>query len=801
MEDSLLKEVTECHILPRLHVKDLLRFKTVCKAWNSLISSPTFIERHLWYSFEIDKASSRFVDRRICLGPKPDASLDSRSPHKITGSCNGLLCIRSYCLGTQLSVVNPLTREKGVVHPPPRASLRCWGFGYDAPNNDFKVVVGVRENFFQTRFYVLSLSSNTWKEIGTLDLKVDREFAQACDGALHWLAHLDVKKKPPKIYILSLDVSTEKFSQLLLPDDPSYRDIWRNHLGIVNGCICLFRPSSDNSFVEMLWMLRNSELRLLPPHDHERKYDIQQRFFYVDASFNIEETLELSRVCLGMPTFVRSLVSPHPYPYSRIQDMLTDGIDTWAPKLSVKRATVDFSSPNIAKDMHVGHLRSTIIGDTIARMLEYSKVDVSRRNDVGNWGTKFGMLIEFLFEKFPDGEVTDHDVGKLEERFDDDDEFKERARKAVVALQSGKEEKYQKAWAQICETSQGGFKEVYQRLGVHLEDTGESFYNTYIPLALKELIGKGLIKDDEGAKVIKIVEGKKLLPLVATEKDGGYNYASTDLATLWYWLNVEKAEWIIYVTDVGQREHFKKIFAAAKSAEWLPADESKYPKTSHVGFGLVLGDDGKRSRTRGTEVVKLVDLLDEAKTRCKAVLVERGMAAKELEQTAEAVGYGAVKYAALKYNILTNCTFNIDQMLNDKACLMIFSHFFNVQGNTAVYLLSAHARICSIIRGSGKDIEQLKREGQMLLQTDDERKLGLHLLQFGEVVKEACTNLSPHVLCEYLYVLSGKFTSFYSECKVVGSAEETRRLLLCEATAVVMRKCFHLLGITPVYKI
>lgn len=597
----------------------------------------------------------------------------------------------------------------------------------------------------------------------------------------------------------------------------------------------------------------------------------------------------------------------------RIQNMLRDGIDTWAPQLTVKRVIVDFSSPNIAKEMHVGHLRSTIIGDTIARMLEYSKADVLRRNHVGDWGTQFGMLIEFLFEKFPDGEVNDQDIGELEvfykaskQRFDGDDEFKERARKAVVALQSGKEEKYHKAWAQICEISRKGFEKVYQRLGVHLEEMGESFYNAYIPLALTELNdkgltkddeeakvilfvtggkrvfplvdkekdggynyatadlaalrsrltqneleegkwiiyiilqsgaeekypkawaqvckfnqegfkvyqrqrvhlgeslnntyipvaleepdGEGLIKDDEGVKVIKIIEGNKA-PLIVTKKDGGYNYASTDLTALWYRLNEEKAEWIIYVTDVGQREHFKKIFTAAKAAGWLPADESKYPKTSHVGFGLVLGDDGKRFRTRSTEVVKLVDLLDEAKNRCKAALVERGKAAEwtaeELEQTAEAIGYGAVKYADLKNNILTNYTFNFDQMLNDK-------------GNTAVYLLYAHARICSIIRKSGKDIEELKREGKLLLETNDERKLGLHLLQFAEVVEEACTNLLPNVLCEYLYDLSEKFTSFYSECKVVGSAEEASRLLLCEATAVVMRKCFHLLGITPVYKI
>ncbi|KAM7515489.1 hypothetical protein LguiA_005072 [Lonicera macranthoides] len=480
-----------------------------------------------------------------------------------------------------------------------------------------------------------------------------------------------------------------------------------------------------------------------------------------------------------------------------IHKMLNDGIETMAPRLPVKRAVVDFSSPNIAKEMHVGHLRSTIIGDTLARMLEFSNVDVLRRNHVGDWGTQFGMLIEFLFEKFPNSEdANDLAIENLQafykaakQRFDSDPAFKERAQQAVVSLQAGVE-KYRTAWARICEISRREFEIVYQRLGVHLEEKGESFYNPYIPAALELLQEKGLIEESEGARVI-FIEGKKI-PLIVVKSDGGYNYASTDLAALWYRLNEEKAEWIIYVTDVGQKEHFDMFFTAAKRAGWLPAEDNKYPRTSHVGFGLVLGDDGKRFRTRSTEVVKLVDLLDEAKERCKAVLVERGKAdewtAEELEQTAEAIGYGAVKYADLKNNRSTNYTFSYDQMLNDK-------------GNTAVYLLYAHARICSIIRKSGKDIEELKKVGKLELAHSDERALGLHLLQFSEVVEEACTNLLPSGLCEYLYGLSECFTKFYSNCQVVGSAEETSRLLLCEATAVVMRKCFHLLGITPVYKI
>jgi arginyl-tRNA synthetase len=496
------------------------------------------------------------------------------------------------------------------------------------------------------------------------------------------------------------------------------------------------------------------------------------------------------------PGFVNIVLSRN-WIAKSIHTMLIDGIETMAPRIAVKRAVVDFSSPNIAKEMHVGHLRSTIIGDTLARMLEFLKVDVLRRNHVGDWGTQFGMLIEFLFEKFPNYEDNnDLAIEDLQafykaakQKFDSDPVFKEKAQQGVVSLQAGSA-KYRTAWAKICEISRKEFEVLYQRLGVRLEEKGESFYNPYIPTVLELLNEKGLIQESEGARVI-FIEGKKI-PLIVVKSDGGYNYASTDLAALWYRLNEEKAEWIVYVTDVGQKDHFEMFFSAAKKAGWLPVEDDKYPKTSHVGFGLVLGDDGKRFRTRSTEVVKLVDLLDEAKVRCKSVLVERGKGdewtAEELDQTAEAIGYGAVKYADLKNNRLTNYTFNYDQMLNDK-------------GNTAVYLLYAHARICSIIRKSGKDIEELKKTGTLELPHASERALGLHLLQFSEVVEEACANLLPSVLCDYLYGLSEYFTKFYSNCQVVGSAEETSRLLLCEATAVVMRKCFHILGITPVYKI
>ncbi|KAM7274448.1 hypothetical protein ACFE04_016314 [Oxalis oulophora] len=520
---------------------------------------------------------------------------------------------------------------------------------------------------------------------------------------------------------------------------------------------------------------------------------------------NLPPSEIIESLSVAGPGFVNVVLS-NKWMAKTIQNMLIEGIDTWATRLPVKRAVVDFSSPNIAKEMHVGHLRSTIIGDALARMLEFSKVEVLRRNHVGDWGTQFGMLIEFLFERFPDGDVNEQAIGDLQafykaskQRFDDDPVFKERAQQAVVRLQvefspsasyllQGGEARYRDAWKQICEISRNEFQKVYERLGVQIEEKGESFYNPFIKQVIDELDNKGLVEESQGARVIR-VDGVNI-PLIVVKSDGGFNYASTDLTAIWYRLNEEKAEWIIYVTDVGQQQHFDMVFKAAKRAGWLPTDGS-YPKTNHVGFGLVLGEDGKRFRTRSSEVVRLVDLLDEAKTRSREALVERGRAdewtAEELEKTAEAMGYGAVKYADLKNNRLTNYTFSFEQMLNDK-------------GNTAVYLLYAHARIASIIRKSGKDIDELKTTGKLDLEKQ-ERALGLHILRFAEVVEDACTGLLPHDLCEYLYSLSENFSTFYTNCKVVGSDEETSRLLLCEASAVVMRKVFYLLGITPVYKI
>ncbi|ESQ38631.1 hypothetical protein EUTSA_v10029198mg [Eutrema salsugineum] len=480
------------------------------------------------------------------------------------------------------------------------------------------------------------------------------------------------------------------------------------------------------------------------------------------------------------------------YMAKSIENMLINGIDTWAPTLSVKRAVVDFYSPNIAKEIHVGHLRSTIIADTLARLLEYSKVEVLRRNHVSDWRTQLGMLIEYLFEEFPGSANTavttfkhlQYCYTKSKEKFDKDPDFKEKAQLAVVRLQGGDPD-YVQVWAKICEISRTETTEVTQRLQVELEEKGESFYKPYISNMIEELTIKGFVEEIDGALFISIKDLKT--PLMLVKRDGAFTHIATEMAALWYRRNEEKAEWIIYVTDAGKRQHFDKLFKVARKAGWLPANDIAYPRASHVGFGVVRAQNGKRiRRCRYSERFRLVQLLDVAKNRSKVALIERGKAKdwtlEELDQTAEAVGYSAVKFADLKNNRLTSYTFSYEQMLCDK-------------GKTAVYLHYAHARICSIIKNSGKDIDELKKAGKIALDHADERALGLRLLRFSETVEEACTNLLPHVLCEYLYGLSKQFSKFYSNCP------ETSRLLLCEATAIVMRKCFHLLGITPVYKL
>ncbi|VVA93337.1 unnamed protein product [Arabis nemorensis] len=548
----------------------------------------------------------------------------------------------------------------------------------------------------------------------------------------------------------------------------------------------LLRPLLERKRLEIIDGLPNNAMRLcsikkLPSHC--------ELLFYGQALIMNLPTSEMVQSCFVADHGSVNVVLSSKWMAKGIASMLTNGIDSWAPTLPVKRAVVDFCSPNIAKEMHVGHGRSTIIGDSLARMLEYSNVHVLRRNHVGDWGTNVGMLIEYLFEQFPGSDGTAVTaIGDLQSLYRDskakfywDPDFRRKAQLAAVRLQGG-DPAYLKPWAHICEISRTESAKVIKRLQVELEEKGESFYKPYIANMIGDLKSKGLVKESDGAQVMFIKDF--MIPLMLVKSDGGFTYNTTDMAALWYRLNEEKAEWIIYVTEAGQQGHFDMLFKAARKAGWLPSNVKTYPRASHASFGKVHGGGNKQFRSRYTDTVPLVALLHEAKGRSKTALIKRGydkeMTLDELDQTAEAVGCGALKS--------TSYTFSYDQMLSDK-------------GDTAVYLLKVHARICSVIRKSGKDIDELKKRGKLALDHAEERALGLHLLQFTEAVEEACTKLLPNVVCKYLYKLSKQYTKFYFNCRVIGSAEETSRLLLCEATAIVMRKCFHLLGITPVDKL
>ncbi|HLO85133.1 MAG TPA: arginine--tRNA ligase [Nostocaceae cyanobacterium] len=463
-----------------------------------------------------------------------------------------------------------------------------------------------------------------------------------------------------------------------------------------------------------------------------------------------------------------------------------------------QKQIVDFSSPNIAKEMHVGHLRSTIIGDCIARILEFRGHDVLRLNHVGDWGTQFGMLIAYLREVYPEALTTANalDIGdlvsfyrKAKLRFDQDESFQETARQEVVRLQAGAEDTLH-AWKLLCEQSRQEFQILYNWLDIELIERGESFYNPLLPQIIQDLETAGILEENQGAKCV-FVEGftnreGEPLPLIVQKSDGGYNYATTDLAALRYRIQEDQAKRIIYVTDSGQGNHFAQFFKVAQKANWIPEDV----ELVHVPFGLVLGEDGKKFKTRSGDTVRLKDLLDEAVDRARTDLATRLQEAgrEETEEfisnVAETVGLSAVKYADLSQNRTSDYVFSYDKMLS-------------LKGNTAPYLLYAYARIQSIGREGNIDFEELRNQGQIILTEETELNLAKHLLQIGAVISDVEKDLLPNRLCEYLYNLSDKYNKFYENCPVLKSEEpvKTSRLLLCDITARTLKLGLNLLGI------
>jgi arginyl-tRNA synthetase len=498
------------------------------------------------------------------------------------------------------------------------------------------------------------------------------------------------------------------------------------------------------------------------------------------------------------PGFINLTLEPT-YLEAQLSDIQTDSRLGVQPTKTPQRIIVDFSSPNIAKEMHVGHLRSTIIGDSIARILEFRGHNVLRLNHVGDWGTQFGMLIAYLREAYPEALTTSNalDLGdlvtfyrKAKQRFDADEEFQATARQEVVKLQAG-EEGSRRAWLLLCEQSRREFQVIYELLDIKLTERGESFYNPLLPAVVEDLAQVGLLVEDAGAKCV-FLEGftnkaGEPLPLIVQKSDGGYNYAATDLAAIRYRIQQDGVERIIYVTDAGQANHFAQVFQVARRAGWL-TDEVK---VVHVPFGLVQGEDGKKLKTRSGETVRLRDLLDEAIARTGADLESRlkDEGREETEEfkahVAEVVGISAVKYADLSQNRTSNYIFSFDKMLA-------------LQGNTAPYMLYAYVRIQGISRKGDIDFEQLGRDAKIMLQEETELVLAKHLLQLSEVLKDVEQDLLPNHLCQYLFELSQKFNQFYDQCPVLSAEEPVRtsRLVLCNLTAQSLKLGLSLLGIS-----
>ena len=485
---------------------------------------------------------------------------------------------------------------------------------------------------------------------------------------------------------------------------------------------------------------------------------------------------------------------------SHVQKLLGSGLPK--PNISPQKCVVDFSSPNIAKEMHVGHLRSTIIGEAVCRVLEFVGHSVERVNHVGDWGTQFGMLIQFLKEEYPDFSSNVPNITDLtgfyksaKAKFDEDPDFKKTSQLNVVKLQSGDDECL-KIWKILCDVSRSEFKKVYDRLDVTTYECGESFYNDKIPPVIDEFTKANMIKIEEGGAKCVFVDDKKFnIPLMLQKSDGGFGYDSTDMAALKYRLHTLNAQRIIVITDFSQGEHFAMCNQAAKNIGWVDNGQ----KLQHIGFGTVQGEDGKRFKTRSGDTVRLVDLLDEAVSRMEASLTERinegraNITADEVHGVAEAIGYGAVKYFDLRRNPTSNYKFSYDAMLDTK-------------GNTAVYLLYARVRLESIIAKAKKeynvDVEKLVENGEQIVITEEsEKNLALALHSFADILEATLEDLFPYRICDYVYDLSIAVATFVTQCRVLGSPEMNSRLLLCKITAGAMHQCFDLLGIRHVKRI
>ena len=478
---------------------------------------------------------------------------------------------------------------------------------------------------------------------------------------------------------------------------------------------------------------------------------------------------------------------------SQLRDLSSDARLGLEKTSSPKTVVIDYSAPNVAKEMHVGHLRSTVIGDALARMNRFAGNTVIARNHIGDWGTPFGMLIEHLLDLGEDKAVAELSIGDLDtfykgarEKFEANDDFKQRSRLRVVALQGGDKETL-RLWKILVDQSVAYFAEVYKKLDVTLtpdDNVGESFYNDMLDDVVKDLTAKGLITDSDGALCVFppgfVNRDDEPLPMIVQKRDEGFGYAATDLAAIRNRVSGLKADEILYVVGTPQAQHFDMLYAVARMAGWLPQDV----RCEHVSFGHVLGPDRKMFKSRSGGTVKLVGLLDEAIERADAALVARGSELSEPDRIllATDIARAAIKYTDLSTERQRDYIFDLDRMLA-------------FEGDTGPYLQYAHARLRSIFRRL--DAPFSAADATFALESPQERQLALGLLALPEAFDVAFSTLQPHKLCTYLFDLAQRFTTFYEACPVLSSegALRAERLALCELTARTLELGLSLLGI------
>ena len=465
---------------------------------------------------------------------------------------------------------------------------------------------------------------------------------------------------------------------------------------------------------------------------------------------------------------------------------------------SPRTTVIDFSSPNVAKPMHVGHIRSTILGDCLARTLRLLGHRVITDNHIGDWGTQFGMLLlGWKLHLKPDALLADP-IGEMERLYkmvsaacEADEAVRDAARQELVKLQGGDAENL-RIWHEMIALSQKQFDTIYGRLGVKFDQAlGESFYNPRLKPLVDELLGQGIARQSEGALAI-FFEGVAQLkehPALIRKSDGGFNYTTTDLATLAYRLETWHPDEIIYVTDGRQQLHFQQVFTAFQKWQSAIGNRQSAMILAHVWFGSILGEDGKPFKTRSGETVKLADLLDEAEERAFKIVSEKNPVLPEAQrrEIARVIGLGAVKYADLLPNRQSDYVFSWDKMLA-------------LQGNTAPYLQYAYARIRSIFRKAEETLNAELRTPNIELVAPEEIALAKHLLNFGLTLEAVAEEYRPNFLCNFLFDLASRFTSFYENCPVLKADDATRasRLVLCDLTARVLKQGLAVLGIETV---